>query len=150
MVYGGIIFLLFTIGIADCLKDIRALLIPTKKQKTEIVLLLIGSLFIMAITYLYAKSWFHYILGILGTAYLILSWARIGITAKGFNSLRGYGSPGKWNRLRRVHVSLKNNVRVSFIRRNYYEDIHYYDSEDYDIIVTLLLENLPDDVVQIV
>jgi hypothetical protein len=151
MVYGGLVFVFFIIIIVDCLNDIRGLIIPARKQTLEIIFLVMGSMVILGITYLYAKTWFHIILGILGVVYLILSWSKKGITRKGFNSIRniGYFGFGSWNNLKSVQVSLKNDVMVSFINRRSYEDIHYYKIEDYNRIITLLLENLPGEIVKI-
>ncbi|MGH4120338.1 hypothetical protein [Clostridium sp.] len=148
MVYGGLIFLFFIIIIVDCIKDIRDLIIPARKQTMDIIFLVISIMVILEITYLYAKTWVHIILGILGVVSLILTWAKKGITRKGFNTIRYFGS-GKWNNLKNVQVSLKNDVKVSFIERASYEDIHYYKIEDYDRIITLLLENLPGEIVKI-
>ncbi|MGK0465979.1 hypothetical protein [Clostridium sp.] len=149
MVYGGLIFVFFIIIILDCLNDIRGLIIPARKQTVEIIFLVIGSMFILGVTYLYAKTWVHIILGILGAAFLILSWARKGITLKGFNAIRGFGRAGNWNNLKNVQVSLENHVRVSFTTCNLSENIHYYKEDDYDRIITLLLENLPGAIVKI-
>lgn len=78
-----------------------------------------------------------------------MSWARKGVTLKGFNSIRGFGRTGSWNNLKNVQVSLKDYVKVSFITRNSFENIHYYKKENYDRIITLLLENLPGEIVKI-
>lgn len=148
MVYSGLIFLFFIIIILDCFNDIRGLIITARKQKIDIIFLVIGSAVLLGITYLYAKTWFHNILGVLGVLILILSWARRGITRKGFNSIKGFGS-GNWKTLKNVQVSLKNEVKVSFINSSR-EDIHYYKVEDYDRIITLLLENLSGEIVKII
>ena len=148
MGYNGLIFIFFIIMIVDCIKDIRDLIIPARKQTLDIIFLVISITVILGITYLYANTWVHIILGILGSVFLILTWAKKGITRKGFNSIRYFGS-GKWNNLKNVQVSLKNDVKVSFIERASYEDIHYYKIEDYDRIITLLLENLPGEIVKI-
>jgi hypothetical protein len=149
MIYGGLIFIFFIIAILYCLNDIRGLIIPAIKQTVEIIFIVIGSMFLMGGTYLYAKTWVHIILGILGTALFILSWARIGITLKWFNAVRGFGRVGSWANLKNVQVSLGNYVKVSFITRNLNENIHYYKKEDYDRIINLLLENLSGEIVKI-
>lgn len=148
MIYGGLIFVFFIITILYCLNDIRGLIIPARKQTVEIIFIVIGSMFLMGVTYLYGKTWVHIIIGILGTAFFILSWARKGITLKGFNVIRGIRS-GSWDNVKNVQVSLGNYVKVSFITRNLNENIHYYKQEDYDRIITLLLEHLPGEIIKI-
>lgn len=145
----GLIVIAFIGFILIYIQDLRDLIIPTKKKTIEIVFLAIGTIVILGITYFYGKTWLHYILGILGTSSLILSFMRTGITHKGFRSIRWTGrSFGNWNQVQNVQIFLKKDVKVSFISKDF-EDIHYYKKEDYDKIINLLLENLSSSIVEI-
>lgn len=148
MDYGWLIFLFFIIKIVTCIIDIRDLIIPASKKTIEIVALIISSAILLGITYIYGKTWAHDILGVLGVFILILPWLSRGITSKGFRSIR-VGRSGNWNKLKEVHVFLKKDVKVSFIDGKLNEDIHHYKKEDYDKIITLLLEHLSSEKVKI-
>jgi hypothetical protein len=67
----------------------------------------------------------------MGLVLVIYSSIILGITSKGFRSI-GVGSFGNWNKFKDVQVFLENDVKVSYISRNSFEDIHYYNKEDYD------------------
>ena len=146
----GILFLVGFIAIIIVyIKDIRDLIIPTRKKVAEIVLVIIITIALIGITYVYAKTLLHSIVGILGAVSLILSFARQGITDKGFMAIRGLGYCGKWNELKAVYISVKGDVRVSIIHLNFNEDIHYYRKEDYDKIINLLYKHLSNEIVKI-
>jgi hypothetical protein len=148
MDYGWLIFLFFIIKIATCIIDIRGLVIPASKKTIEVVALVICSAILLGMTYIYAKTWDHYILGVLGVLILILPWVSRGITSKGFNSIRG-GSSGKWIKLKEVQVVMKKDVKVSFIISSLNKDIHHYKKDDYDKIISLLREHLPSEKITI-
>ncbi|MBU3204873.1 hypothetical protein [Clostridium algidicarnis] len=131
------------------LMDIKDLIIPIKKSIGEIISIVIGTMVILSITYFYAKTWIHIIIGVLGAVSLVLTLARKGITSKGFRSVRGLGNYGNWNKLLEVRVSVEKDVRVVFIHKNLNEDIHHYKKEDYDRIITLFREHLPNEIIKI-
>jgi len=150
MGYGVLIFFLVCIMlIVGLIKQIRALIIPARKKTIEIIFMAIACMIILGITYLYAKTWYNSILGILGAVILVLSWARQGIAPKGFCSVRGLWGYETWDTLIEVQVSLQNDVRVSFITKILNENIQYYKKEDYDKIIDLLLEHLSSEIVKI-
>lgn len=146
---GGLFLVGFIVIIIIYIKDIRNLIIPTRKKVAEIVLVIIGTILLLGITYVYGKTLLHIIVGILGAVSLILSFARQGITDKGFRGIQGLGCYGNWNELKAVHISVKRDVRVSFIHRNFKEDIHYYRKEDYVKIITLVYKHLPHEIFRI-
>ncbi len=148
-IVSGLVF--FCIIIVDLyyLMEIKDLIIQTKKNIGEIIFLVIGTMVILSITYFYAKTWIHTIIGVLGAISLVLTLARKGITSKGFRSVRGLGNYGNWNKLIEVRVSVEKDVRVAFIHNNLNGDIHHYKKEDYDRIITLFREHLPNEIVKI-
>ncbi|MBU3228190.1 hypothetical protein [Clostridium algidicarnis] len=80
---------------------------------------------------------------------LVLTLAGKGIMSRGFRSVRGLGSYGNWDKLLEVRVSKEKDIRVGFIHKNLNEDIHHYKKEDYDRIITLFREHLPNEIVKI-
>lgn len=141
---GIAIFLALTAIIIIYLKDIKELIIPTKKSKLEIATVVISTIVIIGIMYLYGETWFHYLIGFLGIIFMIVTLPRRGITIKGFRSNRGIYW-GNWNKLKSVHViTINEDVKVSLTGRYLYWDTHYYKKEDYDKIINILQENLDD------
>ncbi|GEM_PF-1006002 len=132
----------------DYINDIRGLIIPTRKKATEIILMVMGTTVLLVITYFYAKTLMHNIIGILGAISLILSFSRQGITYKGFRSIRGLRYSGNWDKLKSVHIYIKSDVIMSIIHQNFSEDVHYYRKEDYDKIITLMNKHLSNEIVK--
>ncbi|MBB6698370.1 hypothetical protein [Clostridium algidicarnis] len=148
-IVSGLVFLCI-IGVSlYYLMEIKDLIIPTKKSIGEIISTVIGTMVILSITYFYAKTWIHIIIGVLGAISLVLTLARKGITSKGFRSVRGLGNYGNWNKLLEVRVSVEKDIRVGFIHKNLNEDIHHYKKRDYDRIITLFREHLPNEIIKI-
>ncbi|MBU3197223.1 hypothetical protein KPL28_12970 [Clostridium algidicarnis] len=131
------------------LMEIKDLIIPTKKNIGEIISIVIVTMVILSITYFYAKTWIHTMIGVLGAVSLVLTLAGKGIMSRGFRSVRGLGSYGNWDKLLEVRVSKEKDIRVGFIHKNLNEDIHHYKKEDYDRIITLFREHLPNEIVKI-
>lgn len=78
-----LVFLVFIVMIAYYFKDIKDLIIPTRKTTIDTLSLTVGITTILIITYLYAETWSHYILVSLIVIFLIFSFMRTGITSKG-------------------------------------------------------------------
>ena len=75
--------------------------------------------------------------------------ARVGITSKGFNSMKGMIRIN-WDKISSVEVSFKNNdVKVEIFANFLRWDYQYYKKEDYDKIIAILHENLPRERVRI-
>ncbi|MFZ7119884.1 MAG: hypothetical protein ACOWWH_02890 [Eubacteriaceae bacterium] len=147
--FGGIIFIFLLLIIIECIRDIRNLIISAEKQKIDIVIVLISTVILLSITYLYANTWFHNIIGILGASIPIIGWASKGITTKGFRSIARLGYWTNWNNLKKVQVTIENKIKVTFYNRYLQYDIHYYKKDDYNRIITLLRENLADEIISI-
>ena len=147
-IQGIFIFLGFTAIIILYLKDIKEIIIPTKKSKLEIIGIIISVVIIFLITYLYGRNWFHYVVGFLGVMPIILVLPRRGITSKGFRSVKGIYW-GNWNKLRSVHVTKNKDVRIYFTGRYLSYDTHYYNIEDYDRIINILQENVSHKILKI-
>ncbi|MFZ7134096.1 MAG: hypothetical protein ACOWWR_17265 [Eubacteriales bacterium] len=141
---GGVLFIFLFFIFIDCIRDMQTLVIPANKNKIETVLTVISTIILLSITYLFASRWYHYIIGILGASIPILSWKRKGINNKGFRSIARLGYWSNWNNLKKVEVSLGNQIKVTFHNRYLHYDTHYYEKEDYNEIITLLHENMPD------
>lgn len=71
-----LVFLVFIVMIAYYFKDMKDLIIPTRKTTLDIISLAIGITAILIITYLYAKTWPHYILVTLSVILFIFSFIR--------------------------------------------------------------------------
>ena len=142
------IFLALIAIIIIYLKDIREIIIPTKKSKLEIITVIISVIVISMITYLYAKNWFHYLIGFLGVVLMIVPLPRRGITSKGFHSIRGVYW-GNWNKLKSVHVTMNKDVKVDFTGRYRTWETHYYEKEDYYKIITILKNNISPEILKI-
>ena len=145
---GIFIILALTAIIIIYLKDIKELIIPTKKSKLEIATVVISTIVIIGIMYLYGETWFHYLIGFLGIIFMIVTLPRRGITIKGFRSNRGIYW-GNWNKLKSVGVTMNKDVKVHFTGRYLYWDTHCYRKEDYEEIITILQENLPSEILKI-
>ncbi len=61
-----IIPLIFIVITLDQFKYIKKLLVRTRKSFTEISIVVLGIFIFIGITYFYAKTWIHYIIGVLG------------------------------------------------------------------------------------
>lgn len=146
-----LVFLVFIVMIAYYFKDIKDLIIPTRKTTLDIVSLVISITVILMITYLYAKTWSHYILVTLIVIFFIFSFIRTGITSKGILFIGGLTAQGKWSKIHSVQVSLKKDVIVSIIlnKSNSREIIHCYKKENYNKIIALLLKNLSNEKINI-
>lgn len=142
------IFLALTAIIIIYLKDIREMIIPAKKSKLEIATVIIGVIVIIVIMYLYGKTWFHYLVGLLAVVLMVVTLPRRGITSKGFRSIKGIYW-GNWNKLKSVRVTMNKDVKVSLTGRYLYWDTHYYKKEDYDKIINILKDNVSSEIIKI-
>lgn len=125
-----------------CLKD---LLISTKKSIAELVFSCIGVVVILGITYFYADIWVHYLLGVLGAVILGFSLLKTGITSKGFSYSRSYlGFLAPWNKVKRVKITLKKDLVVSFTGHGYCD--LYFKKDDYEKVFNILKQNLSSEV----
>lgn len=146
-----LILLGFIVIILLYLKDFNNLIIPAKKKNTDMIVLAIGVLLIIGITYVYGQTWLHYTVGILGAIMFVISVVRRGITSKGFIVAVELSIFGNWGMVEKVEVRVNDEIRVTINRRyGIRKEVHYYEKEDYDRINSLLSKHLPREKVKIV
>lgn len=144
----AIILLGFISIIIRYIMDIRELIIPIKRRKTEIIGLSIGTMVILWLMYKYAGLISHYIIGILGIIILILSVFRLGMTSNGFKVNKKGVLTWNWDKISSVHIIIKNDIKIEFYRKGT-SDIHVYKKEDYDRIMEILRENLSNEKIRV-
>ncbi len=136
-----IICILFTGILVHQIKCLRKLLIPTKKDISQIIFTVAGAIIILGITYLYGDMFIHYILGILATIIFGLSLFKTGITSGGFSYNRSFvGFLAPWHKIKKVRVELKENVTVSFSGYDSYELC--FKKENYKELTGILKQHL--------
>ena len=146
---GRIIFLFFAALILLNVADLRDLIIPAKHKTFEKVLVAIGSGAILGIAATYGQTSLDYILGITGAMAFVLGMLKRGISPIGFNVIKGFNVKymgAFWNNVKKIEITLQADVKVLITTGRYwphYREIHYYNKEDYDRIITLLLEHVP-------
>lgn len=139
-----IFILFFVVLIAIAIKEKKDLIIPAKTRKVEFFIGLLGIIIFLMITILKAKTWIHYIIGMLAVIELILMITKEGITSKGFNSLAVLSIYNNWNKIDYVEISMeKDSVKVLFPNTSLRRDFSYYDKKYYDKIINILSKNLP-------
>lgn len=125
----------------------KELLIPTKKSIGQVITIVIGVIVLLGITYLYASTWIHYILGVLGILVFVFSLFKAGITSKGFSYTRSYiGFLAPWDKIKNVYVSREKDVTLYFSGHGSYELC--FRKEDYDQIMNILKQKLASEVVK--
>ena len=145
-----LILILFLTIIFHQIRCIRNLIIPTTKRTGEITVAIMGAIVLLGITYIYADVWVHYIVGILASGIIILALYKNGITPKGLSCLGphiGYIAFIPWDKIKRVQISRKKYVVVSFSGRGH--DKLYFNKGDYDKVVDILEKNLSPEVIEI-
>lgn len=122
-------------------KIVNQLVIKTEKKLIETIFLIIGIGIFFYITYIYAKSQIHYLLGILGTILYIGVYLKNGITSKGFVSSYRYLQFVPWNKIEEVHINKGKSIKVSY-SGNGGSNRLYFKNKDYEKIVEFLNKNL--------
>lgn len=130
------------------LKNIREIIIPAKKSKFEIAVVILSVIIIFFITYFLGNHWGHYLIGFLGIVLMLVTLPRRGITSKGFRSIRGINW-GNWERLNSVRVTKDDDIKVYFTGRFTSYDYHYYDKNDYYEIISILEKNVSPEILEI-
>lgn len=134
--------LFFIVMILIYLRDLKSLIMPTRKSYAEITIILICVIILMYITYLYAKTFLHYVSGILAIFMLISMWIRVGISAKGFISMYRYKEKILWNEIEKVIVIKSKNIKVK-LSGGFMEQTFSFKRSDYNKVTDILRENLP-------
>lgn len=129
-------------------RDINNLLIKRILKMNDYIVMLVGSIIIIFLTYKVSESKIHVLIGILGGISFLLSFLRVGITTKGFRSVRGVVK-GNFENLDKVILEKNDNIKVIFVSKGI-EDIHYYKLKDYDRILKILKKNIENKRIKVV
>ncbi|HAG43691.1 MAG TPA: hypothetical protein DCL31_10635 [Clostridium sp.] len=143
-----VLIVLFISIIFKEFKILKELVITTKKNLVEKIFFLIGSGAIIYITYAYARTWMHYLLGILGIILYVIDYFKSGITSNGFASVYRGLQFISWNKIQEVHINKGKNIKVSYSGDGFHHSL-YFEIKDYDKIVEFLNEKLPNELVDV-
>ena len=136
-----IIVLLLILLISKQLKNIKELLLPTRKSILETVAVTIGLSVLGLITYKYANSWINYLIGTLGIILFVTTWLTEGITSKGFTSMYRYKEVILWNEIEKFDVHKANNVKITLYGK-FMEQSFKFRNEDYNTVMDIIRDNL--------
>lgn len=136
-----IVPLFFIASILQQVRYIKELIIPTRKSYVEIIIVSFGVIIFMCITYFYAKTWIHYLIGILAMFTFFSMYLKEGISSKGFLSMYRHKETILWNEIKKVHIINSNNVKIK-VYGNFMEQTFRFKKNDYDKIINILKKNL--------
>ncbi|MBZ9608410.1 hypothetical protein G9F73_011380 [Clostridium estertheticum] len=137
-----IIPLFFIVIILKQLRDMKALIMPTRKGYVEIITVLFGVIIFIGIIYFYANTWVHYVTGVLAIFMFVSMWIKEGINSKGFISMNRCKESILWNEIEKVMVISSNDIKVKLVG-GFMEQTFHFKKSDYDKVITILKENLP-------
>lgn len=137
-----IIIILISILLFKQLKYIKELILPTKKSYLEFIIVILCISVLIYITYKYAHTLPHYLLGFLGISTFITSWLKEGVTSKGFTSMYRYKSFIHWSEIEKVTISNSNHVKITLSGR-FSNQTFKFKSNDYNKITEMLQQRLP-------
>ncbi len=141
-----ILVILFVGIILKEFKIVNQLVIKTEKRTIDTILLIIGIVVLFCITYAYATTSIHYLLGLLGTILYIVSYFKNGITSKGFVSCYRCLYFVPWNKVQEVHIKQGKSIKISYLGNGSSNKL-YFKEKDYDKIIEILSENLVNDLI---
>lgn len=127
------------------IRDLRIkkkLIIRTSKSHAENIIFLLIIIFFIGMTYIGAKTWIHYLLGVLTIIWLIIMWIKVGITTDGFSSMRRGQGIIKWNEINKLTIVIKENIKIT-ITGSFIEGIFYFKKKDYNEIIYVIKNRLP-------
>ncbi|WP_291579697.1 hypothetical protein [Clostridium sp. UBA6640] len=131
--------LFFMSIIIQRLKRMKEIIIQTRKKYVEIAIALIV---FITITYLYANTWIHYVIGILGSLMFVTMWLAQGITSEGFISMYTYKERILWNEIEKIIVIKSKDIKIK-LSGGFMQQTFYFKKSDYDKVITILEEKLP-------
>lgn len=144
-----IFFIVILVGLIFIyIKDINNLLVKRILQKKDYIIMIVGIILILFLTYRVSESELHLVVGILGAASFMLSFLRVGITTDGFRSVRGIVK-GDFENVEKVTISKNENIKIVFISKGI-EDIQHYKLKDYDRIIKILRKNIENKRIEII
>ena len=135
----GISLLLMNI-IIQRLKRIKKIIIQTRKKYVEVI---IASIVFITITYLYANTWVHYMIGILAIVMFVTMWLAQGVTSEGFISMYKYKEKITWDEIENVIVIKSKDIKIKLSGRFFMQQTFYFKKSDYDKVIIILKEKLP-------
>ncbi|KGI39980.1 hypothetical protein [Clostridium tetani] len=144
-------WILFILIIIMIIKEIRILIklvIKTKKTAMEIIFLIAGIGVLFYITYKYAQTPIHYLLGVLGITLYVVSYLTTGITSSGIASLYRGAKFVSWNKIDKVQINIGKSTKIIYSGSSFSNSM-YFKNEDSDKIIKFLNEKLPDVLVDV-
>lgn len=121
------------------LKRMKEIIIQTRKKYVQIAIALIV---FITITYLYASTWIHYVIGVLGILMFVTIWLAQGITSEGFISMYTYKERILWNEIEKIIVIKSKDIKIK-LSGAFMQQTFYFKKSDYDKVITILEEKLP-------
>lgn len=121
------------------LKRMKEIVIQTRKKYVEIIIVLIV---FITITYLYANTWIHYVIGILAILMFATMWLAQGITSEGFISMYKYKEKIPWDEIENVVVINSKDIKIK-LSGSFMQQTFYFKKSDYDKVIIILKEKLP-------
>lgn len=121
------------------LKRMKEILIQTRKKYVEIIIV---SIVFITITYLYANTWIHYVIGILAILMFVTMWLAQGVTSEGFISMYKYKEKISWDQIENVIVIKSKDIKIK-LSGSFMQQTFYFKKSDYDKVIIILKEKLP-------
>jgi len=131
--------LFFMAIIIQRLKRMKEIIIQTRKKYVEIA---IASIVFLAIIYLFANTWIHYVIGILGTLMFVTMWLAQGITPEGFLSMYKYKERISWDEIEKIIVIESKDIKIK-LSGGFMQQTFCFKKSEYDKVITILKEKLP-------
>ncbi|MBZ9635933.1 hypothetical protein [Clostridium sp. FP1] len=144
-IFDIIIPLSFIAIILKQLRYMKELIMPTRKTYVEIITVLFCVIIFIGIIYFYANTWVHYVIGVLAIVMFVSIWIKQGINSKGFISMYRYKEIVLWNEIEKVIVISSKDIKVK-LAGGFMEQTFHFKKSDYDKDITILKENLPEQV----
>lgn len=142
----GILLLLIMIFIQIIFKG--KLIIKARKNKIDTIVFVLTLFSLIRIIYFYAKTYSHYIIGILAIINITFMWMNSGITKKGFSSMKCGLGIRKWDKISKITFLHKAYLHKDYIKviltGNFKtrEEVFYFDKKEYTKIMDIKREKL--------
>lgn len=136
------IILFFILMILRQLIIIKKLIIRTSTSHINNIFFLVIISFFIGMIYFGAKTWIHYLVGVLAIIMIITMWFKSGITTEGFSSMRRGQGIIKWNEISKLTIVITENIKIT-ITGSFIEEILYFKRKDYNEIIDIIKDKLP-------
>ncbi|MCW3489756.1 hypothetical protein [Dethiobacter alkaliphilus] len=142
--------------------DIREIILPAKKKNLEKISIAVAVVVIGSLAFFFGQGLLiNYIIAALGATVVILGGVKKGITSRSFNVIGEINIWGNWSKIEKVELSTKEDVNflgnwkqkidpdngevAVLIHRKMAmrKEVHYYDKDDFEKVLSLLKEHLP-------